>query len=290
MQVNLESGASRACVDIRGGELRSWFAGGCELLWHGDPVWWDHSAPILFPIVGWASGGQILVDGSRRPMGVHGFARHHEFALSGRDRASVTLTLTSNPETREIYPFRFQLSATYALAGSSLTVNFSVENLDRRNMPYALGFHPAFRWPFNDVPRREYKIRFEAEESPLVPEVTPDGLISARRRPLPIKGRMLDLADELFASDAMCFLDAKSSSFSLDAGSNGSSITLQATAFRHLALWSRPGAPFVSMETWTGHSDPKGFTGDLFEKPSMRILAPGETADHCVRLSFRPAD
>jgi galactose mutarotase-like enzyme len=290
MLVGLESGASRACVDLRGGELRSWFAGGCELLWHGDPVWWDQSAPILFPIVGWASGSQTLVDGRRRPMAVHGFARQHEFAVSGRDRASVTLALTSNRETRKIYPFWFQLSVTYALAGSSLMVNFSVENLDRRNMPYALGFHPAFRWPFDDVPRHEYKIRFEEEESPLVPEITSDGLISARRRLLPIKSRILDLTDELFASDAMCFLNAKSGSFSLDAGDSGSRITLHATAFRHLALWSRPGAPFVSMETWTGHSDPEGFAGDLFEKPSMRILAPGETADHCVRLSFRRAD
>ncbi|MCP3478017.1 aldose 1-epimerase family protein (plasmid) [Bradyrhizobium sp. CCGUVB1N3] len=290
MLVSLESGAARACVDLHGGELRSWFVGGRELLWNADPVWWDQSAPILFPIVGSASGGQIRVDGSGRPMAVHGFARQHEFAVSGRDPASITVTLTSNQEIRKVYPFWFQLSVTYALAGSSLTASFSIANLDRRSIPYALGFHPAFRWPFDDVPRHEYKIRFEAEESPLVPEVTSDGLISARRRLLPIKRRILDLADELFTSDAMCFLNARSGWFSLDAGGSGSCITLEATGFPHLALWSRPGAPFVSMETWTGHSDPEGFTGDSFEKPSMRILAPGETADHCVRLSFRTAD
>ena len=290
MLVRLESGAACACVDRRGGELRSWFAGGRELIWHGDPVWWDQSAPILFPIVGWASGGQIRVDGSVRPMPVHGFARQHTFALSSCDFGSVKLTLASNQETQKVYPFRFQLSVSYVLASSSLTVNFSIENLDRRSIPYALGFHPAFRWPFNDVPRHKYRIRFEAEEDPLVPEVTPNGLISARRIVLPLKCRTLDLADELFASDAICFLNARSRLFSLGAGSSGSSITLEAAGFPHLALWSLPGAPFVSMETWTGHSDPEGFTGDLFEKPSMRILVPGETADHCVRMSFRAAE
>jgi galactose mutarotase-like enzyme len=46
------------------------------------------------------------------------------------------------------------------------------------------------------------------------------------------------------------------------------------------ALWTRPGAPFLCLEAWTGHSDPEGFAGDLFEKPAMRALAPGARARH----------
>jgi hypothetical protein len=43
-------------------------------------------------------------------------------------------------------------------------------------------------------------------------------------------------------------------------------------------LWSRPGAPFLCLEAWTGHGDPAGFSGDIFAKPSMQSLFPGESA------------
>ncbi len=58
--------------------------------------------------------------------------------------------------------------------------------------------------------------------------------------------------------------------------------------FDHCALWTRPPAPYLCLEAWTGYSDPEGFAGDIFEKPSMRTLAPGETARHeaTYRVSF----
>jgi len=58
--------------------------------------------------------------------------------------------------------------------------------------------------------------------------------------------------------------------------------------FPHLALWSKPGAPFVCMEAWTGHGDPVGFSGDLADKPSMRLLAPGAGDTARMSLSFTP--
>ena len=57
--------------------------------------------------------------------------------------------------------------------------------------------------------------------------------------------------------------------------------------FDHAALWMRPGAPFLCLEAWTGYSDPEGFAGDLFEKPSMRVLAPGAQARHEARYRLQ---
>ena len=94
------------------------------------------------------------------------------------------------------------------------------------------------------------------------------------------------LSDALFADEALCFLDANSRAFALHAGETGPSISLETSDFPHLALWSLPGAPFVSMEAWTGHSDPEGFGGELAEKPSMRLLAPGASARHSARFTF----
>jgi hypothetical protein len=51
-------------------------------------------------------------------------------------------------------------------------------------------------------------------------------------------------------------------------------------------LWTKPGAPYLCIESWTGHGDPEGFAGDIFEKPSMRILPPGESARHRVRYAW----
>ena len=57
--------------------------------------------------------------------------------------------------------------------------------------------------------------------------------------------------------------------------------------FDHAALWTRPGAPFLCLEAWTGYSDPEGFAGDLFQKPSMRVLQPGGRARHEARYVYR---
>ena len=47
--------------------------------------------------------------------------------------------------------------------------------------------------------------------------------------------------------------------------------------FSHAALWTRPGAPFLCLEAWTGYSDPEDFAGELSDKPSMRVLGARRT-------------
>ena len=88
-------------------------------------------------------------------------------------------------------------------------------------------------------------------------------------RPIPLRGRELALSDALFAGDALCFLDPASRSLRFEQ-SGGAAIEMDFHGFDHVALWTRPGAPFLCLEAWTGYSDPEGFAGDLFEKPSMR--------------------
>lgn len=287
MLIHLEHGPARAEVSLRGGELRGWSANHRNLLWQGDPKWWDRSAPILFPIVGWGNGGHITVDGRARPMGVHGFAADSLFDVLNRDAASVTLTLSDSDVTCAIYPFAFRLTVTYRLYETELTIAFTVENTGSRAMPYALGFHPGFPWPLGKVAREDHVIEFEKPERNEVPVIAPGGLISQQPRRIPMVHRRLALDDALFADEALCFLNANSRVISLRAGDTGSVISLETSDFPHLALWSLPGAPFVSMEAWTGHSDPEGFAGELADKPSMRLLAPGTSAAHGVKLIYR---
>ncbi len=131
-------------------------------------------------------------------------------------------------------------------------------------------------------------MRFEKPEKAEVPAIAPGGLIGKGVRRVPLDGRDLPLTDALFANDAVCFLDCASRALTFHDAS-GAAIAMEFPGFDHAALWTRPGAPFLCLEAWTGYSDPEGFAGDLFEKPSMRVLEPGASARHEARFVYRPA-
>lgn len=281
----LDDGEGRAEIALRGAELVFWSVGGRPLTWAPDPAVWPAVCPILFPVVGWARGGVVRVDGQTYPMPVHGFAAGLDFELIGRDERVATLRLGDGAETAGHYPFRFELTVRYRLEGPTLWVAFALENRDDRAMPYALGIHPGFRWPLAGQAREGHTIAFATPEEPSVPVIAPGGLFSKERRPVPIEDGRLALSDAVLAREALCFLDVRSRSLRYGAP-DGSALRVEWEDFAHCAIWSRPPAPFVSIESWTGHGDPVGFDEELADKPSMRMLAPGETARHAVRYTY----
>ncbi len=285
--IELRNGACVAAISPTGGELRSWSVGGRDLLWPGDSAWWNASAPLLFPIVGWARNGEVLIDGVRRPMGVHGFAANRAFRIMEQDEAHCRLELADDAGTRSVYPFGFSLSVAYALSEAGIAITFSVRNTGDRTLPYALGFHPGFRWPLPGAAREGHTVVFAGNEDPFVPVIAPGGLFSDSRRPVPIEGCRIALDNDVFAAEALCFLNARSRSWGFEAP-DGSAIGMDLDGFPHLALWSKPGAPFVCLEAWTGHGDPVGFEGELHDKPSMRLLTPGARDEALVQLTYRP--
>jgi galactose mutarotase-like enzyme len=285
--VTLQAGGASAVVALNGAEPRSWRVAGRELLWHADPAHWDRSAPILFPVVGASAGGAVRVGGRPYPMPQHGFARDSRFAVVERRPDAARLRLTDDAATRAHYPFAFVLEVTVALAPEALSLGFTVVNPNAVVLPYALGFHPAFLWPFDASGRDGHAIVFEAAETPAVPLVTRDALLRRQTRPVALDGAVLPLAPELFARDALVFLDAASRSLRFVSPS-GATIAVAAEDFPHLALWTKPAAPFLSIETWTGHADWENAVGELCDRASMRLLAPGAQASHAVHLTFTP--
>ena len=284
--VELRAGEATARIALAGAEPISWRIGGREYLWGGDPAHWNRHAPILFPVVGASAGGVVRVSGQDYPMPQHGFSRDLPFAVVSRDAASVTLRLTESEETRAHYPFPFRLDLAAMLGGDgALALTFTVANTGATPLPYALGFHPAFPWPFDGGPAQGpgHAVLFEADEVPEVPEVAQGGLLSRTGRRLPMDGRRLDLDPALF-TEALVFLDARSRAMRFLAPS-GRAIAMTLEDFPHLAVWTRGAAPFVSLECWTGHADWAGASGELEERHSMRVLAPGASAVHRVTLA-----
>jgi galactose mutarotase-like enzyme len=282
--LELAAGDALARIAPLGAEAVSWRVGGRDLLWTRSTGHWDRVAPILFPCVGWSRGGAVTIDGARFPMPVHGFAAACHFHLLERTEDSASFELASSDETRAHYPFAFRLRASYALTPRALRMELRAQNDGDAPMPYACGFHPGLSWPFAGGVQHEHQIRFEDDELPQVPVITADGLFSHAMRAVPLDARRLPLSPGLFEREALCFLDARSRGVRFEGP--GGVIAAQAEGFRHWALWSRPGAPFLCVEAWTGHGDPEGFSGEFRDKPSIDMLAPGEVRTHALTLHF----
>ena len=284
----LSQGEARLRVARLGAEALGWSVGGVELLWPGDPAIWGEISPILFPVVGWTRDG-ARVGGQRFDLGLHGFARRLTFEVEVQHADFVRLVVRDDAATRALYPFAFALAAEYRLTADALEIALEVKNGADTAMPYACGLHPGFNWPFAGASRAGARVRFAAAERGEVPVIAPGGLVSPETRPIPLQdGTTLALDEALFAREALCFLDAASRSLRFEQA-DGSALEMALDNFPHIALWSRPAAPFLSLEAWTGFGDPVNFSGDLFEKPSMRVLAPGAGARHVATYRYIPA-
>ena len=273
----------RAEVALHGAELvRLRDEAGRDLLWDGDPAYWTGRAPILFPIVGRLKGDRLMVDGVAHPMRQHGIARTSDFRLMAHDGASCRLHLTADDATRRAYPFDFALDLDYRVEGATLTIAGTVRNAGAIPMPASFGFHPAFRRP---LPYGADPVVTFAEEEPGPIAAVAGGLLSDEPRPSPVEGRTLALTPHLFDDDALIFLSPRSRSVRYGAP-GGRGLTVDFADMPQLGIWSKPGAPFLCIEPWSGHASPAGFDGDVTEKPGMALLAPGERRTFAMRVTL----
>lgn len=286
--VRLTADGSEAAVALAGAQPVLWRVAGRDLLWSGDPAHWGWHAPLLFPVVGQVKGGRVRIAGQSFDMPRHGFARISQFRCLDRTDSSVRLRLETGASAIA-FPLPFRLDVTVTLQARSLALDVTVGNPGAGPLPYAVGFHPAFPWPFEGGSQAGYEVRFEADEPAEVPVVTPEGLLGRDTRTVPLQGSRLPLDPDLFRDDALVFLGARSRRWSFAAPS-GAAIEMRVDGFPHLALWTKPGSPFLSLEAWTGHADPDGFAGELVDKPSMIRLPPGGERRHRVELHFRAPD
>jgi galactose mutarotase-like enzyme len=278
---------TRAEIALAGAEPVSWQVGGREYLWSGDPAHWNRAAPWLFPVVGASTEGMVRVAGQAYPMAQHGFARDLPFTVAAREADRVTLRLADSEATRAHYPFPFRLDITARVSPAVLAFEIVVANPGDAALPYALGFHPAFPWPFAGGERRAgggYAVAFEHPERPSAPEIGPGGLLLRTERPIPLDGAVLPLDPEIF-TEALVFREARSRWMRFT-GPGARAIRMDVADFPHLAVWTKPTAPFLSLECWTGHADWAEFAGELTERDAQRLLAPGAEARHGVTLSL----
>ncbi len=142
---NIKSDKLTVRINDHGAELISARgADGHEYIWQANPSFWDSHAPILFPICGQILGGYYMYNGKRYEMSGHGFACKSSFKVVTVGEDHIVLNLSANEETLQQYPFDFSLTVGFTVKGDSLYVDLTVENKDKKEMPYIIGWHPGF--------------------------------------------------------------------------------------------------------------------------------------------------
>ncbi len=246
---------------------------GPDLLWSGDPEVWGRVSPVLFPIVGQLKGDVLRHGGKAFSMGRHGFARDRAFKLMRLSREACTWMLRDDDQSREQFPFPFELWITYSVEGPSLRAVYEVRNPGKEALPASLGAHPAFRWPLAGGQREAHRLVFAKPESAPISRIS-QGLLDAHPYPNPVDGTVLKLRDDLFTQDALIFDQLQSRSLRyLAPGALG--IELSWEGFQQLGVWTKPGSDFLCIEPWAGMASPAEFDGEFMSKPGVFSVEPG---------------
>lgn len=275
-RITIGDGRLSASIKLHGAELCSVKdASGREMLWQAGPAWPRH-APVLFPIVGRLAHHRLRHNGQDHSLTQHGFARDRLFTATSQDAHSCTLTLQDDDATRALYPFAFRFSLSFSVADGLLTIAYRCDNTGRETLPVNMGAHPAFIWPLADgIAKSAHVLTFEQEEDAPIPRLR-DGLLGPAIHPSPIVNRVLQLDEQLFATDAIILPEINSRSVRFTApGAPGIEMTWQ--GFPAFGIWMRPPGDFLCLEPWHGMASPQGFEGEITDKPGVALLPPGQT-------------
>jgi galactose mutarotase-like enzyme len=165
-------------VPERGGIITSWQVQNQEILYLDEERFANPQLsvrggiPILFPICGNLPDNTYTLNDKQYTLKQHGFARDLPWKSTQDqvtpEKASLTLVLSSNEQTRAVYPFDFQLAFTYQIQGNTLEIKQQYTNLSTEPMPFSTGFHPYFltvdknQLKF-EIPSQEYQDQITKE-------------------------------------------------------------------------------------------------------------------------------
>jgi aldose 1-epimerase len=150
-QVELRHGDQRATVVEVGGGLRTYSAGGVDVLdgYAEDAMCNGGRGQLLIPWPNRIDGGRYEIGGTRYQLAltepstgnaIHGLVRWLPWRVEGRFAGEAVATCTIHPSPG--YPFRIDCTAAYRLDDAGLTVTTSVANRGERDAPVGFGAHP----------------------------------------------------------------------------------------------------------------------------------------------------
>lgn len=274
--VSIENKYLIAEVNPDGAELKSLKnkETGIEYIWQADPLFWNRSAPLLFPIVGEVTDNVLKVEGKDYSLGRHGFLRDMRLEIETINETEVEYYLDSNSETLEKYPYNFLFKVKYELKEKQLITTFTIENSDEKDIHFSVGAHPAFNLPSGNI--EDYYIEFEQEET-LNRHLLKDNIFSGETEVVITGSNQLPLNTALFDKDAIVFKNMQSKSLTLKSRIDDYALKMDFEGFLYFGIWTKPNCEkFVCLEPWCGLADNSNFSGEFKNKEGINSLVPNE--------------
>lgn len=249
-----------------------------EILWEGNPVYWKRHSPVLFPNVGKTYKNRVLINGTQYPTSQHGFARDNVFTCIEAANEKASFMFRSSEETKEVYPFDFELHINYKLNKKELTVEWQVKNCGDETMYFTIGGHPAFRFAKPEETKADYVLKVPGKEKLeyVLIDISCGCANIDEVHTLQLNEETYPLSDELFAKDALVVDNGQIEEAWLCHKDGTPYVGVRSAGFPNYGIWSVEGAPFVCLEPWMGRCDNVGFNAELSEKPNVNKVEAGE--------------
>ena len=275
-------------IDGMGAELISVKgADGHEYMWDANEQYWDAHAPVLFPACGRTLDNTYTLSGKSYEMHAHGFAREYPFTVAEKSDDSVTLVLKGNEQTKKNYPFNFTLTAEYKVVNNSLFVNYTVQNNDKKVMPYMLGWHPGFVLE-GDEPIGKFALKFDDKESVSWYPLQNGCFVRPYGENYSLSNSEYALnEEEIYANDTMIFTETGDHALLYSPKSAHSLDFSWSKNLPYFCIWkeTESDARFICLEPWSdvpgGGDEPENF-----DTKKMSRLAPGKSECYSYTLKF----
>ncbi|MGB5593630.1 MAG: aldose epimerase [Crocosphaera sp.] len=257
-------------VPERGGIITRWSIEGQEVFYLDEERFADPEltvrggVPILFPICGNLPDNVYVYDNKTYHLKQHGFARNLPWEVIEQSTDSccrLTLSLRSNEETLEMYPFEFEVKFMYELEGKTLRIRQQYINNSDKVMPFCCGFHPYFLVKQKeklalDIPASSYEVKDTKEIAPY------EGKFDFNEEEIDVALKSL-----------------KRSSASITDPTRGLKVTLKwSEQYSTIVFWTLKDKDYVCLETWSAPRNAISTGENLIE------LEPGATCEAVVEI------
>ncbi|BDR55581.1 aldose 1-epimerase family protein [Xylocopilactobacillus apis] len=295
--ITIENKNFRVKISELGAEVQSVqnkSADNYEYIWTDkNKEYWQRHFPILFPAIGRSNDNKYKLKDQVYPMMQHGFARDNTWDVLDKQDSEVTLVLNENESSLKIYPFKFTLSVTYKLNDYGLLVQSNVTNNDEKEMPFALGFHPAFNvverddGSFDDYEMTVDPLNGNLRKFGTGPVPFRNGKIEDLKG---VKGNLIPLTHELLDDGLVLIDNTEIKKAEMKSSNHPRSVTVDLGNFPYMNLWSpeHQKAPFICIEPFAGLPDiASNDPIDWYQKDGNTILKSNESKELYFQIDFK---
>ena len=278
-----------------GAELISYKLDGIERIHQGkncadenQKIYWNRQYLSLFPMVGKCKKNQTIMNGKNYEMQQDGFAKDMIFEPISKLDNFHSYLLKSEKKLFDKYPYEFSLFVTYRTDENRLTTQYKVRNEGKNDMPFGIGSKPAFKIDLDDLEKGNYYLEFEEEEKKIHFLYLVDGLIGTEyAKNIMDTPKTIPIDKDTFKNDAVIMKGLTSKKISLKKkGRFAPILSLNYKGFPYLAIWSKPGAPFICICPCMSLPDSVNGSGVFRQKTDILLLEPNQEFECKYTVEF----